>query len=197
VFACCLDLVYPGQHLFPRDLAGVGGLNLSANADELLLQGVLGRCVQHLGLDLGGLRAPNNKNDLVPPPTVLLVLEVEDAIPAVILGQIVFEILPRGRVRGGLFQNDVSQIGRHLEEEVAVLVSELKFVELVHAFIVDGNSGHCRGVCMASSTSTRVFATAEFCLVFSPVVPFFFDLGFYCLYLYSQFLTPDFFSTKP
>jgi len=137
-----LDLVNSGHDLLLGDLAGIGGLNLSTNTDELLLQRVLGRCVQHLGLDLGGLRAPNHKDDLVSPSTVLLVLEIEDAVPAVILGQIVLEILPGSRARGGLLQHDVSQIGGHLEEEVAVGMGELELVELVHTVIIDSNSGH-------------------------------------------------------
>ena len=40
------------------NLAPVGSLDLSAEADELLADGILGGGVEHLGLHLGGIGAP-------------------------------------------------------------------------------------------------------------------------------------------
>jgi hypothetical protein len=135
-----LYLVNTSHHLIEGDFAGIGGLNLAAYTDELLLQAILGRGVQHLGLNLRGLGAPDNEDDLVPPSAVLLVLEVEDTITAVILGEILFEISPGGGVRSGLLQNDLSEIVRHLEQRVTHVVRELQLVELVHDIVRDSNT---------------------------------------------------------
>ena len=53
--AAARDLV---EHSVEVDLRAIGGLNLSANADELLAQVALGRRVHHLRLDASSVGRP-------------------------------------------------------------------------------------------------------------------------------------------
>lgn len=46
------------QHNRLIDLRKIGGLDLSANANELLAEGVLGGSDKHLALQLGRVRSP-------------------------------------------------------------------------------------------------------------------------------------------
>ena len=51
-------------NLLEGDLGHVGGLDFLADTDELLLDVVLGGGDQHLLLDLGGVRGPDDEEDL-------------------------------------------------------------------------------------------------------------------------------------
>ena len=107
-----------GRHtLVVRDLGRVGALDLVGDADETPTEGVLGRGVEHLFLDLGLVGGPSVEADLVALAAVLLVLKVVDCVPGRVGREVVQEVVVRGG-RRGLFDFDLGVVGRELEDDV-------------------------------------------------------------------------------
>lgn len=154
------------------DLREIGGLDLRANADELLAEGILGGSDKHLALQLGRvgspgrkmtsgeagratdgsrkknaaeLIVPDNEEDLVAETTLLLVLEVEDSVSGVILGEASDELLVGGSLGGSLLDNNLGVVGVNGEDNVAVGLAELELLELLHARVRDLDARGLRG----------------------------------------------------
>jgi len=122
------------------NLRGISGLNLDLDADELLLDRVLGGGVHHLRFDGGRVRGPEDEGDLVPLPSVNLELVVENGVAAVPLGELGLELIVGGVGSADLIYDYLSVVGVHLEGDIAVLVAELELVELSDTVVGHSNA---------------------------------------------------------
>lgn len=80
---------------------------------------------------------PDNEEDLVAETALLLVLEVEDSVSGVILGETSDELLVGGSLGGSLLDNNLGVVGVNGENNVAVGLAELELLELLHARVRD------------------------------------------------------------
>jgi len=114
------------------NLAPVGSLDLSAEANELLADGILGGGVEHLGLHLGGIGAPNVEANLLAKSSLRGgPLEVKDGITALLLGESLElgnEVVVGGRVGDDLVHNNLGEVAVHLKQDVSVLAAGLELV---------------------------------------------------------------------
>jgi hypothetical protein len=70
----------------------------------------------------------------------LVVFEVVDGVSAVVVRELLQELVVRGGGLTLLFNLDLLGVF-NLEDDVAVSVSQLEGVELIDAIVVDGNTG--------------------------------------------------------
>jgi len=128
------------------DLSLVSGLELSADAHKSALHGLLGGRVEHLGLDLGGLRSPENEDQLVT-LTIRVGVEVivEDTIAAIVLRKISNELLPGGRRRNLLLNLDFLEVSSKLVDDILEALAELELVEDGGDLVlkIDASDCHC------------------------------------------------------
>lgn len=146
------------------NLAQVSALDLSANADELLAEGILARGVHHLLLKLGGVRAPARnaatsakgrkrprskdapsvEADLVALAAIARVpLKVKDGIAALLLVEVAElgkEVVVRGVLSARLLNNDLGHLVVDLEEHILVLAAGLQLIVALDGLIVDDNT---------------------------------------------------------
>ena len=128
-------------NLLEGDLRHIGGLDFLADTDELLLDVVLGGGDQHLLLDLGGIRSPDDEEDFGALSSVLrLEGQIVDDVTAALGGKLVGEVGPVSVV-GGLLHDNLGQFVVDPEDGVLVLVAHLDLVEDGNNLIGDSNSG--------------------------------------------------------
>ena len=150
------------QHHVVGNLAEVRRLDFAGDTDKLLAQRVLGRGVQHLLLDLGGVRgpvdsrsefrkfaffnthklqyAPGNEANLVSLALArLLVLEVEHGVAAVRFRQRCDELLVVALLHQVLDDDGRVVVGE-LVDDVLVLFAQLQLLERLHALVIDADS---------------------------------------------------------
>lgn len=133
-----LDLLDDG---FLLDFREVGGLELDTDADESTAEVQLAGGVEHLALDSGGVRRPEDEDELVSVAAVLAgVGKVENSISALFLGELVDELGEGGSGSAGLVDNDLSVVVRDSEDDVSVSVAKLELVEGADSAIVNANS---------------------------------------------------------
>ena len=70
----------------------------------------------------------------------MVVFEVVDGVSAVVVRELLQELVVRGGGLTLLFNLDLLGVF-NLEDDVTVSVSQLEGVELIDAFVVDGNTG--------------------------------------------------------
>ena len=127
--------------LLEGNLRHVSSLDLLSNTNKLLLDVVLGGGNQHLLLDLGGIRSPDNEKDLGALSSVSrLEGQIVDNVTATLGGELVGEVRPVSVV-GGLLDDNLGQIIVDAEDGILVLVAHLDVVEDGNNLIGDGNSG--------------------------------------------------------
>ena len=138
------DLLFEAGSLVEDSLVGdfglVGGLDLGLDANELLLEGVLGSTVQHFGLDVGNVGRPLDEANLAALTTLRGELEVEDSETAVLLGEDLQEVVIGGGLGAGRLEGEGSLVVRDLVQQITEAVLELEFVELRDTVVRDGNS---------------------------------------------------------
>ena len=122
------------------DLRLVSTLHFDLQTLEVLLQGVLGTSVQHLALGGSSVRGPEEEDDFASETVSLVVFEVVDGVSAVVVRELLQELVVRGGGLTLLFNLDLLGVF-NLEDDVAVSVSQLEGVELIDAIVVDGNTG--------------------------------------------------------
>ena len=136
-----LELVLDG---LLGDLREVSGLELGADADKGSLHGLLGGGVEHLGLDLGGLRGPEDEDELVALARALKgELVVVDGIAAVVLGEVSDEVVPGGGDLLGLLDDNASVVGGDSEDDVLEALAKLELVEDFSDLVVKRDAGDC------------------------------------------------------
>jgi len=126
------------------NLSLVSGLELSADTHKSTLHGLLGGRVEHLALDLGGLRSPENEDKLVT-LTIRASVEViiEDCIAAIVLRKISNELLPSGRGGDLLLKLDLLKVISDLVDDVLKTLAELELVEDGGDFVLKIDTGNC------------------------------------------------------
>ena len=110
----------------PVDLINISGLDLSSNTDQFLADGILGGSVQHLSLDLGGIRSPDDEQDLVTGTLSAVKLEVVDGIAAIVGGELSNEVVVRGRLVTGLLNDNFSVIVVKTADDITGVLTELE-----------------------------------------------------------------------
>lgn len=78
---------------------------------------------------------PHNEEDLVAETTLLLVLKVEHSVSGVVLGECSNKVGVGGGLGSGLLNNDLGVIGVDGEDHIAVVLAELKLLELLDAIV--------------------------------------------------------------
>lgn len=134
------------------EFAQLGRLNFLSNADELFLQRVLAGSVQHLHLDWCRIRTPDDKDEFFSGSRIAkFVFEVEDGVAADFVGQLMNEILVRGRV-DGLFHFNHLFVVTDLHLDVAVLFTDLDLLKFRHNVVSNGDTGQRRHFADTSAT---------------------------------------------
>jgi len=130
----------------------VVGLQLGGNAGEGTLESLLGRSVDHLGLDASVIGRPSNEYDLVSHTIARgeVVLEVVDGVAGtlaltagLVLGSGVDKLLTKGLpvlVCGCLLNNNLLVVVGELVDDVLVLLAELQVIVGGDALLRDGCS---------------------------------------------------------
>jgi hypothetical protein len=130
----------------------VVGLQLGGNAGEGTLESLLGRSVDHLGLDASVIGRPSNEGDLVSHTIARgeVVLEVVDGVAGtlalaagLVLGSGVDKLLTEGLpvlVCGCLLNNNLLEVVGELVDDVLVLLAELQVIVGGDALLRDGCS---------------------------------------------------------
>jgi len=129
------------------DLSLVGGLELSADTHKSALHGLLGGRIEHLALDLGGLRSPEDEDELVT-LTIRVSVEViiEDGVAAIVLWKIGDELLPSGRGRNLLLKHDLLVVVGDLVDDVLEALAELELIEDSGDLVLKCDTGDCHCV---------------------------------------------------
>lgn len=135
------------------DVISVVGLELGGNAGERSLESLLGRSVDHLGLDTGIIGGPGNEGDLVSDTIARgqAVLEVVNGVTGTLangassalggsVDELLTEVLPVAVV-GGVLDNDLLVVVGELVDNVLVLLVKLQVVESSYAVLGNGGSG--------------------------------------------------------
>jgi hypothetical protein len=130
----------------------VVSLQLGGNAGEGTLESLLGRSVDHLGLDASVIGRPSNEGDLVSHTIARgeVVLEVVDGVAGtlalaagLVLGSGVDKLLTEGLpvlVCGCLLNNNLLEVVGELVDDVLVLLAELQVIVGGDALLRDGCS---------------------------------------------------------
>ena len=133
------------QNALESDFAEISTLDLSRDTREGTAKSLLGRGVDHLASDGGGIRRPGEKDNLGALARVRsVVLKVVDSVSAVVLRKITKEVVVGLGVRGlGDHNLGLSIVKR--EDNVLVRLLELQVVEGSKRLVVNGNtrSRHC------------------------------------------------------
>ncbi|KAH3658725.1 hypothetical protein OGATHE_006449 [Ogataea polymorpha] len=129
------------QNTLVCDLAEVGALDFGSNTVQGSSQGVLGRCVHHLGSDTGGVWRPLVENNLVSLAVALadLVLEVVDGVPTVVFRQVLDESVV-GVFCGGGVDDDLGFGVIELVDDRLELLAELQVVESLQGLVGNSNT---------------------------------------------------------
>ena len=123
-------------------LLGLSSLDLGGDTNELLLEGILGGSGQHLVLDTGSIRSPDEEEDLLAHAISLLaVFKIEHTISALVLRKLGGEVIVGGGRSSGLLDFESSLVSVELDDNVSEFVAELNVVESVNDFRSNFNSG--------------------------------------------------------
>jgi len=125
------------EHSLVTDFTDICCLDFHRDAYKGASQRVLGRSVQHLISNLGGIGRPADENHLVPLPTICcLKLEVVNSPPTLVFGEVTEEfVIICGRAR--LLDDDLGFVFAEVIDDVFVLVFKLESLELEETGIID------------------------------------------------------------
>lgn len=123
------------------DLIDIGGLDLNSDTDELLADGILGGSVEHLGLDLGAVGSPDDKEDLVTSTLSLVVVgKVEDGITAVVGGELSGKVVVGSLRTSLLLDNNLSKVVGQTEDDISEGVTKLQGLVSLDNVVSNGDS---------------------------------------------------------
>ena len=131
-----------GKDLLFLDFGVISCLHLEGDASEGILDRGLGGSDEHLPLDWGSVRSPDDEDELVPVGAILsLEIVVVNGVADITRREVVKEVVVGLGWLGGLLDGDIAEIFAEVEDHVPVLVADLDVVPDWDAIVVDLDSG--------------------------------------------------------
>ena len=142
-----------GEDLFLLDFRVIGRLNLEGNTSEGVLDRSLSGGDEHLPLDWGSVRSPDDEDELVPVGTVLsLEVVIVNGVTDITRWEVIEEVVVGLAWLSSLLDDDMAEIFAEVEDHIPVLVADLDVVPDGDAVVVNLDS--CKSHWLSEVTGT-------------------------------------------